>query len=255
MDTWDNSRWPGAANLGFFQTHGGGQCDAAWFLRSRPNVKGAFASIWKTQELLTSFDTFICWRPWTSHSSWAPRVERLHCDQNPIKKKGFQCVQGMLPLLPVRPEGGGLQVVPGSHTDDFQAKLARRIPFVTLGSDWCELTRKDELIGTGRLLLAEPGDMILWDSRLVHGGHVGTGVAEDKGSPSLARLALTVCMTPREKASEEVLELRRRAVREGLTLTHWPHEFSVHGMGDSGGSAIHASYTPPDLTPEMQALV
>ena len=30
------------------------------------------------------------------------------------------------------------------------------------------------LQGTGKLLLAKAGDLILWDSRTVHGGRVGT---------------------------------------------------------------------------------
>jgi hypothetical protein len=34
----------------------------------------------------------------------------LHLDQNPFAKPGFECVQGMMPLLPVTDEVGGLQV-------------------------------------------------------------------------------------------------------------------------------------------------
>jgi hypothetical protein len=76
----------------------------------------AFKEIWKTDEepdpaLLTSMDTFICWRPWdSSHrpenargkiESWRPNVERLHLDQNVKFKRGLKCVQGMIPLYPV----------------------------------------------------------------------------------------------------------------------------------------------------------
>ena len=45
----------------------------------------------------------------------------------------------------------------------------------------------------GTLVEAEPGDMIIWDSRTIHGGMVGTGV--DQEYDDLARLSFTVCMT------------------------------------------------------------
>jgi hypothetical protein len=105
---------------------GGGQSKAAWFVRSLPCVKGVFERIWDTDSLLTSMDTFICWRPWWRKpkslidESWKPIVERLHCDQSPVRKPGFHCVQGMAPLLRVDEFSGGLQVgdkiqVPLSH--------------------------------------------------------------------------------------------------------------------------------------------
>merc|ERR1712096_171019 len=114
--TWTNRNWPGSA-LGFTTTHGGGHTDASWFIRAHPRVNQAFATIWGTEDLLTSFDTFICWRPWWDEElmeKWKyqkPYVERLHIDQNPFRKRGRHCVQGMIPLFPVNREVGGLQVI------------------------------------------------------------------------------------------------------------------------------------------------
>ena len=51
------------------------------------------------------------------------------------------------------------------------------------------------------LLLAQPGDVILWDSRTIHGGHVGTGAGE--ADEELARMSVTVCMVPRSRATAE----------------------------------------------------
>ena len=76
-------------------------------------------------------------------------------------------------------------------------------------------------------MLAEPGDLILWDSRLIHGGREGErreegreGSREEKreekseeegekneeegGKNELARCSVPVCMVPREWASKEV---------------------------------------------------
>ena len=68
--------------------------------------------------------------------------------------------------------------------------------------------------------MAEPGDLILWDSRLIHGGREGErreegreGSREEKREEKseeegekneLARCSVPVCMVPREWASKEV---------------------------------------------------
>lgn len=79
------------------------------------------------------------------------------------------------------------------------------IYFVTL-SHWClDLCTLCNhfilLLRSAVLLLAEPGDLILWDSRTIHGGHVGTGAAE--ANDELARMSVTVCMVPRSRATTE----------------------------------------------------
>jgi len=251
---------PGVTSLGFLPTHGGGHSAAAWYLRTRPAIQEAFARVWevKQEELLSSFDTFIVWRPWwddgngTYQTSWTPCVENLHVDQNPHYKKGLQCVQGMVPLLPVRKEIGGLQVVPNTNTAEQQAEFVKRYPMTKLDrDDWLELNNNDPIIGTGQFIEADPGDLILWDSRTVHGGFVGPGpvsnspaMAESTASESkqanteLARMSFTVCMTPASKASQQVIQQRCEAFQKGRCLTHWPHEFHPHYMNDTFGSRI-----------------
>lgn len=110
------------------------------------------------------------------------------------------------------------------------------------------------------LLKALAGDLILWDSRTLHGGRVGTGRNLSSSSASstssrkseddteitgsdacaclppppspfnLARLAVTVCMTPRALASAGVLAARQKGFKKGYTFTHWPHEAIMTGM-------------------------
>merc|ERR1712124_145771 len=123
----------------------GGQSPAAWYLRSIPQVQDVFRKIWRTNELICSLDTAICWRPWWANpdmekESWLPSVERLHCDQNPFFKHGFHCVQGMLVLCSVTPITGGLQVAPRTHGDVSQARLRMDYPSLEVDpDDWCEL--------------------------------------------------------------------------------------------------------------------
>lgn len=76
-ETWIDANWPGSGSVGFFVSYGGCHTKASWFLRTRPNVKETFKTIWNTPELITSFDTFICWRPWwneASNKAWDPYV-------------------------------------------------------------------------------------------------------------------------------------------------------------------------------------
>ena len=53
------------------------------------------------------------------------------------------------------------------------------------------------------LVPLEAGDLLLWDSRLVHAGSVGPG--RDLASDQLARASLCVCMGPRARASPAVI--------------------------------------------------
>ena len=256
MSTWKNDVFPGRGR-GFLTAKGGGQTEASWLIRSHPNVINAFKNIWKTESdpdpaLLTSMDTMICWRNWESEKrgdeSWDPVVERLHCDQSPALRKGKHCVQGMIPLYPVTKEVGGLQVVPKTNTDANQEALVKRYGET---GDWLELRQDDELIGTGQLLIADPGDLILWDSRTIHGGYIGKGPLpkEDR----LLRLSMTVTMTPFSKWDKEknanLLEKRMWAVNKGCTTTHWPFEYNSHS-GWAGGN-----YKPPVMDETRLKLV
>lgn len=273
--TWTTEAWPGHQLFGFLQTHGGGQSEGAWYVRSHPRVKAAFAAIWGTADLIASLDTPIAWRPWWLDRSWLPRVERLHCDQNPFTKPGRHCVQGMVPLLGQDRAVGGLQVVPRTHTEEVQQQLKERYPHLARngGDDWCELAATDPHIGTATLLECAPGALILWDSRLIHGGHVGPGRAAPSqettrgasdgagggaasaAPPTLARLSCTVCMTAKSRAKPAVLDQRREAVAYGHTLTHWPHQYTPHTLPDTGGEAIRRAYKAPKLREEQWDLV
>jgi len=266
--TWTDENIPGLLDKGFFCTRGGGQCAAAWSIRGHPRVRRAFEEIWGTTELISSFDTFIGWRPWwgTAHGkeSWKPRTEGIHCDQNPHTKIGRHCVQGMVPLRPVRRDIGGLCVAPGSHTETVQSHLRELFPN-TKSDDWLPLELKypkDEYNLCGELVEAEAGDLILWDSRALHGGYVGTGPPGKLNAASeFVRLSKAVCMIPRGDVSQEDLARRQAIVEKGLTTTHWPLAFKKQAGRDTNGTALMAlakwqeTYKPPPLDALTQSLI
>ena len=157
----------------------------------------------------------------------------------------------MVPLYPVNTNSGGLAVVPGSHTNmdrEWRRQFAGK-------GDWCPMPSGDPVHGTERLVVAEAGDLILWDARTVHGGIVGPGedtTAAD-GTPALARLSQTVSMVPRSRASAGCLAARRQGFAAGVTFNHSPHE-----AGNSTGTVFclkRRGYVPPELTPDQEALL
>jgi ectoine hydroxylase-related dioxygenase (phytanoyl-CoA dioxygenase family) len=93
-------------------------------------------------------------------------------DQNVFDKPDLCCVQGMVLLYNVTEGTGGLSVVPRSHLD---RTIQSRHPHWRLGGDFCVLSTEDPSQKKKKLLIANAGDVILWDSRTVHGGLVGTG--------------------------------------------------------------------------------
>jgi ectoine hydroxylase-related dioxygenase (phytanoyl-CoA dioxygenase family) len=195
-------------------------------------------------------DCVLLWRPWWVDSKWKPSTEGLHLDQNPFNKPGLECIQGMVPLLPVTDASGGLQVVPDSNLEAAKVALKRAHPHLRNSGDWCPCDDY-ELQQKAILLHAEPGDLILWDGRTVHGGLVGTGKCDD--TTELARLSVTVNMTPRSWASDLVLQRRQQGFKKGENFNHVPHE-----SGTSNGTVrapIRRDFRPPQLTDAQLALL
>ena len=245
-DAWPD--WPGYKKYGNCKSEGGAHQEAAWFIRGLPKLKKVFQNIYKTEDLIVSMDGIIVWRSWRSwkeDEARTPTSSRLHMDQNPFTKPGFQCVQGMLPLYPVTPEIGGTLVVPGSHR--HQEKFRTKYPdWSSHERDFCALNDDDSLYGSERLVPLQPGDILLWDSRLVHCGRVGDGDPEE-----LARASLCVCMGPRDRASSEVLQKRREALKEGWSFSHWPWEARYM----NGQVSVTSRYQQPTLTQDQWRLV
>lgn len=229
------------------------QGEGAWLVRALPGVRRAFEGIWKTADLICSMDQVLIWRPWwrSGGSKWIPKTEGLHTDQNPIRKSGFCCVQGMVPLYDVTGLTGGLEVVPSSHLPPARDALAARCGEAELRAlgDFCRAPPGHHEPSEARLVLAAAGDLILWDSRTMHGGKVGTGAGDDGGEGAqLARLTIPICMTPRSMASDQVSRDRLAMFAEGKTTNHWPHEPRVQNQ-------VSLGYVPIELSPAQRALL
>jgi len=246
LSTWE--RW-GVDRRGIMTSGGVIQSQGAWYIRGLPNVKNAFSQIWKTDSLIVSMDSLLLWRPWWHNKFWKPRTEGLHLDQNPFTKPDKLCVQGMVALYDVTREVGGLEVVPRSHLPEPKERLKELCPHFKTQGDFCMINSNCPVINERKLLLAKSGDLILWDSRTIHGGILGTGKDPNTDTvPQIPRMSMTVCMVPKERATPEVLEARREGFIKGYGFSHWPDEVNItsHGSMD---------YTPIELTPAQSELL
>ena len=227
--TWDDDRWPTAAHGGILPSYGIGHSKSQWYLRSIPNVKKAFAKIWGTEDLLTSFDGVSLWRPWNINPQWKTESGQtwFHIDQHPISRPGKQCVQGLVNLLPTSEEIGGNVMVPGSHKffKNIPQEYEERLAKLPLGVDHFRFPNDDPKLSSQKPIMChmEVGDMLLWDSRTIHCSNSGTSLS--KGTKELVRAASLVCMMPKEKSNPEVIKKRREAVKKVISTTNWSDKF------------------------------
>jgi hypothetical protein len=206
------------------------QTKGPWVVRSSEAIRSVFAHIWKTDELLVSMDSVLMWLPWWHESSWQPVSEGLHIDQNPYRKPERCCVQGMVPLLDVTDTSGGLEVVPFSHTLDSQANIKGLHPqWQRNVSDWCVIRERHKDSAEPVLLRAKAGDLILWDSRLIHGGKVGDAKQRSIMHPS------TVSSPSTDYIHEDNEENEENEERE------------VRGGGGGGEFMSQEAQRPPDM--------
>lgn len=191
-------------------------------------MKRAFEVIWKTGNLITSFDGGNIFRPHCATSPGKRSTKTMggwwHVDQG-RRKRGRHAIQGFVSLTPADAHTGGLCVVPGSHRghDELMSYAAMNdIDYVAVPAPALNpALRGAVLIG------CEAGDLVLWDSRTIHCNTPALTEAKDAaaGSNELLRAVAYVCMTPKRWASRAVLRDRRVAFAAGIGSTHWPHEF------------------------------
>ena len=210
-----------------FQHWDFGHNPLSWYLRQHPKVIAEFKEIWKTDELLTSFDGISVSLPceatgrgWTRHKEW------FHTDQC-YKRNGFECAQGLINLFDVREGDGTLRVLRGSQALHAEAQECFKIKS---SSDWCLLTPEQKQFYVDRLdedadmcVKAPAGSLVLWDSRTIH---QGMEPQRSRERPNI-RCVPYVCMTPAALATKKQLMKRVEYFEKRRTCNHWPHKIKV----------------------------
>mmetsp|Transcript_96485 Transcript_96485/g.251514 ORF Transcript_96485/g.251514 Transcript_96485/m.251514 type:complete len:387 (+) Transcript_96485:128-1288(+) len=252
-----------APDIGLVNSRGAGQSELSWFLRER--TKRVFATLWGTDDLITSFDGIGIFRPWRHVSTTGgvsvgflknrTRGGWLHVDQGRSTAGQMCCVQGLVSLYEQNARTGGFQVVPKSHllhkeiVDEFADD--QLVDYVEPPAD--RLSREDSGLEPPRLVVTQAGDVILWDSRTLHASTPGFVEEEDNAATlpekgdvatsKLLRAVVYVCMTPKHFASPRILTQRRQAYDIKATTSHWPHK-NVMGFGWARGKALKYADAP-----------
>ncbi|CAJ1368148.1 unnamed protein product, partial [Effrenium voratum] len=157
-DTWtdDSLARLGQPWRGIINGRGVGQCDLSWFIRTRAKVQQAFAGIWGTDELITSFDGINVFRPW--HAGFSKTEGGwFHVDQG-ATQQGRCCVQGLVSLYDQNERTGGLVVKPKSHLRHQElCELSKG------GEDFIGVPEDHPLLELPETLVScSAGDLVLW---------------------------------------------------------------------------------------------
>ncbi|KAJ5815244.1 hypothetical protein N7474_007021 [Penicillium riverlandense] len=145
-----------------------------------------------------------------------------HVDQSPLRR-GLHCVQGIINLSPAGPEDGSLILLPRSNTVTEKFFDEQTDPSTWLKNDFRSIseTEMDWFKDKGMepiKVLADPGDLILWDSRTVHWG------GEPTAQSDTIRTVIYASYSPASMASKETLEAKQTAFRSYGATTHWAHD-------------------------------
>lgn len=219
-DTWVKENLPIQSKINTFHSYAVMHEKFIWDARQEPRVLDAFSKLWGTDELLVSFDSLNVTFP---NRKDVPRKGAWqHVDQSPIRRS-MQCVQGIINLSHAGPDDGGLMVYPGSHN-----LFAQFFDECTDSATW---DKKDVYLFTDEHLqwfaargvqplkvCAEPGDLIVWDSRTVHYG------AEPTEKSDVIRTVIYASYTPASFAKPEALETKAEIFKLWGGTTHWPHD-------------------------------
>ena len=230
---------------GLFQSWGWGHAQYVWDVRSNPKVATVFEKLYKTPDLLVSFDGVNCGLGAllpdnTHHKGLYTGKKNLHCDQRFSMNK-FQCFQSWVTANPIVAGDGTLRILEGSHI--LHEKFSKTFNLGNKKKDWHMLTEeqiqwyKDQGC-KDRCIVCPAGAQVCWDSRLIH-----CGIPAVKSSdlpPELASLprsfrnVVYICMTPARLADKKNVKKRKSVFCEGTKrlrmASHWPHHMSLFPM-------------------------
>ena len=226
-------KWPPHTHY-IIQHLGVGHQQAAWNARTNKKAIEAFARLWGTDKLTSSFDGANLWPApegvngtrWPVDSTW------MHVDQSPYNSD-TECVQAWGTFEDVDGEWDAtLMVVPGSHLlhkDLLKVNGCAPVHKATGkpdNNDWYKFTPEELNAILGKdwktkkavRVSAPKGSMVFWDSRTFH-----QGCAPVEGRPvKRDRAIVYLCYGPVKWMTEVQKKKKRDAATNERTTTHWP---------------------------------
>ncbi|KPI37587.1 uncharacterized protein AB675_3997 [Cyphellophora attinorum] len=218
--TWKAENLPVQTKLNTFESYSVVHEKFMWDLRQEDGIIEPFSEIWGTDKLVVSFDSVNITLP--NRADKPARSPWPHVDQSPLRQ-GLHCIQGIINLSQAGPEDGSLALYPASHalveeyfrtqTDESSWKPEDRYYFGKEGIKWFEERGCKPI-----KVQADPGDLILWDSRSIHWG------AEQTPKSDTIRTVVYAAYAPAALASADTLKQKKHVFEKFGATTHWPHD-------------------------------
>jgi hypothetical protein len=201
-DTWTLDKCPMWWEKGMVYSHGFGQSDFQWMLRTDKNIVNIWERLHNTTELVVSYDGFSVFLSGEQDPGMWLHVDQHHKDLN-------YSVQGAYNLKEVGEKDAGFIVVPGSHKS-FK-------PDTECGREFLIVDEDDPHVEKAVKLLIPPNCFILWNSKTIH---ASVGMDESKGL-ELNRVTSYICYFPKADRSEEVYGERIYGYYDGDNCSHY----------------------------------
>jgi hypothetical protein len=231
---------------GIFKFHEVGHQEFAWYIRTRPQIIDIFKKIWKTDELVVSFDG-ACYLP--KNLSKKDKIW-THTDQAP-NLVGLQCYQSFVALTDNSEKT--LVVYESSHKLHENYFKERDIKS---GKNWQLIDHDylDRIKDQKKVLNVKAGDLVLWDSRTFHQNQYGEPNLEE-------RIVQYVCYLPKndKKNTKSQKTKREKYFLERRTTSHWPYPLHVNSLqpqtyGDKSREIDYSKLSAPNLDEYMETI-
>lgn len=202
---------------GIYKYHQAGHTRHAWYIRTRPSVQAVFKELWRTDDLIVSFDgcCYIEKKSPKKDKNWT------HSDQAPTTE-GLQCIQGFVALTTNKERT--FVVYEGTHKMHHQFFKDRNIQN---SKNWNRISDEDtaKLNDRKRVLHVPAKSLVLWDSRTFHQNQYGKPFSEE-------RIVQYVCYLPKNhpKNTPKMHQKRVKYFGEKRTTSHWPVPVRVNGL-------------------------
>lgn len=224
---------------GIYKFHQVGQQEHAWYIRTNPKVQEIYKKLWKTEELIVSFDgtCYIEKSCRKKDSIWT------HSDQSPHVNK-FTCYQGFVSLT----ENKERTLVVYDKTHLIHHLYFKEKKMMTK-SNWQKIDPVDveASVELKRVLHVPAGALVLWDSRTFHQNQYGRPNSEE-------RIVQYICFKPKKDPLNTIaMQKKRKKYFEDMrTTSHWPCPIRVNGLqpktyGDSSRLIDYSKLKKPDL--------
>lgn len=228
LTQFQHRNWP-KSNKGLIRGYNTGHLDPTWKIRLQ--AKDVFSQLWKTEKLMTSFDSIAIGRP--PEDGEEPfddgRTGWLHLDQE-ASREGLHAYQGGVYLDEACDDDWTLQVMEKSHKvfktffDESESATERSIDRQFFKLSKTQVRYFEEKGCKIKRIPVPKGGIVLWDSRLVH---ANAQPIKGRANPGRWRYVVFVSMTPAMWASHEDL-LIKVAAYEGAKMTnHWSSEGTI----------------------------